>query len=87
MFTSFLRHLLTTYLVKHLASATMIHGKQVSNNIYADHLIALVKVAEMYTISKMKGWILPTVYQGRYNAMERITEDECVSDLDYWNHN
>ncbi|KAE9396853.1 Aldo/keto reductase [Gymnopus androsaceus JB14] len=34
------------------------------------------EVAEMYTISKLKGWVLPTVYQGRYNAMERITEEE-----------
>ncbi|KAE9405733.1 Aldo/keto reductase [Gymnopus androsaceus JB14] len=36
------------------------------------------EVAEMYTISKLKGWVLPTVYQGRYNAMERNIEDECA---------
>ncbi|KAE9405364.1 Aldo/keto reductase [Gymnopus androsaceus JB14] len=34
------------------------------------------EVAEIYTISKLKGWVLPTVYQGRYNVMERNTEDE-----------
>ncbi|KAE9405731.1 Aldo/keto reductase [Gymnopus androsaceus JB14] len=44
--------------------------------MHATYLIVLVKVAEMYTISKMKGWVLPTVYQGQYNAMERNTEDK-----------
>ena len=55
--------------------------------MHATYLIVLVKVAEMYTISKLKGWVLPTVYQGRYNAMERNTEDECVFHLKDWNHN
>ncbi|KAI5900350.1 Aldo/keto reductase [Schizophyllum commune H4-8] len=34
------------------------------------------EVAEIYYICKTNGWILPTVYQGRYNAVQREVEAE-----------
>jgi len=34
------------------------------------------EVAEFVTIAKANGWIQPTVYQGRYNALERSVEAE-----------
>lgn len=37
------------------------------------------EVAEFVAIAKKNGWIQPTVYQGRYNAVERGIEAECVS--------
>lgn len=36
------------------------------------------EVAEFVAIAKKNGWIQPTVYQGRYNAIERGIEAECV---------
>ncbi|KAL1728375.1 NADP-dependent oxidoreductase domain-containing protein [Schizophyllum commune] len=34
------------------------------------------EVAEIYYICKTNGWLLPTVYQGRYNAIQREVEAE-----------
>ncbi|KAI5900351.1 Aldo/keto reductase [Schizophyllum commune H4-8] len=34
------------------------------------------EVAEIYYICKANGWLLPTVYQGRYNAIQREVEAE-----------
>ncbi|KAL1762233.1 NADP-dependent oxidoreductase domain-containing protein [Schizophyllum commune] len=34
------------------------------------------EVAEIYYICKTNGWVLPTVYQGRYNAVQREVEAE-----------
>ena len=34
------------------------------------------QVAEFVSIAKAKGWIQPTVYQGKYNVIERSVEEE-----------
>ena len=34
------------------------------------------EVAEVYYICKTNGWLLPTVYEGRYNAIQREVETE-----------
>jgi aflatoxin B1 aldehyde reductase len=34
------------------------------------------QVAEVYYICKENGWVLPTVYQGMYNAVTRMVEQE-----------
>lgn len=34
------------------------------------------EVAEFYYIAKSHGWVLPTVYQGIYNALQRSVETE-----------
>lgn len=39
------------------------------------------EVAEIYYIAKSHGWVLPTVYQGIYNALQRSIETECVSNV------
>ena len=36
------------------------------------------EVAEVYYICKTNGWLLPTVYEGRYNAIQREVETECA---------
>ncbi|KAG1877341.1 NADP-dependent oxidoreductase domain-containing protein [Suillus subluteus] len=36
----------------------------------------LKQVAEIVTIAKSNGWIIPTVYEGFYNALERNVESE-----------
>lgn len=36
------------------------------------------EVAEIYTLCKSNGWILPTVYQGMYNATTRQVETELL---------
>jgi len=36
------------------------------------------EVAEFVAIAKHNGWIQPTVYQGRYNAIERSIETELI---------
>lgn len=36
------------------------------------------EVAEIYYIAKSHGWVLPTVYQGVYNALQRSVETECA---------
>ncbi|KZP14581.1 Aldo/keto reductase [Athelia psychrophila] len=36
------------------------------------------EVAEFVCIARHNGWIQPTVYQGRYNAIERIVETELM---------
>ncbi|KAL1686399.1 NADP-dependent oxidoreductase domain-containing protein [Schizophyllum commune] len=54
------------------------------NKLYKDGLIkefglsnySSWEVAEIYYICKTNGWILPTVYQGRYNAVQREVEAE-----------
>lgn len=54
------------------------------NKLYKDGLIKEFglsnfpawEVAEVYHICKANGWILPTVYQGRYNAIQREVETE-----------
>jgi hypothetical protein len=38
--------------------------------------IGLLKVAEFVGIAKANGWIQPTVYQGKYNVVERNVETE-----------
>jgi len=37
---------------------------------------SLSKVAEFVGIAKAKGWIQPTIYQGKYNVVERSVEAE-----------
>jgi aryl-alcohol dehydrogenase-like predicted oxidoreductase len=44
-------------------------------------LIKLFKVAEFVGIAKTNGWIQPTVYQGKYNVVERSVEAEWVKFL------
>jgi aryl-alcohol dehydrogenase-like predicted oxidoreductase len=41
-------------------------------------LMLLRQVVEFVSIAKANGWIQPTVYQGRYNALERTIEAEYV---------
>ncbi|KAI0470432.1 Aldo/keto reductase [Xylariaceae sp. FL0804] len=36
------------------------------------------QVAEVYTICKERGWVLPTVYQAMYNAITRSIEAELI---------
>ncbi|TRM64294.1 NADP-dependent oxidoreductase domain-containing protein [Schizophyllum amplum] len=36
------------------------------------------EVAEIYTICKTNGWLMPTVYQGVYNVIERTIEPELL---------
>jgi hypothetical protein len=43
-------------------------------------LILLRQVVEFVCIAKANGWIQPTVYQGRYNALERSVETEYASE-------
>ncbi|KAF8578218.1 Aldo/keto reductase [Ramaria rubella] len=39
------------------------------------------EVAEVYTLCKERGWILPTVYQGGYNLFSRTIEPELIPTL------
>ncbi|XP_065907692.1 aflatoxin B1 aldehyde reductase member 2-like [Dysidea avara] len=43
------------------------------------------EVAEVYYICKQNGWILPTVYQGMYNAVTRMVEGELFPCLRRFN--
>jgi len=43
------------------------------------------EVAEIYTICKNRGWVLPTVYQGMYNCLTRSVEKELFPCLRYFN--
>ncbi|KAI5892868.1 Aldo/keto reductase [Schizophyllum commune H4-8] len=36
------------------------------------------EVSEIYTICKLNGWLVPTVYQGVYNVIERTIEPELL---------
>ncbi|KAI0026970.1 aflatoxin B1-aldehyde reductase [Vararia minispora EC-137] len=36
------------------------------------------EVAEVVTICRERGWVRPTVYQGIYNALDRVIEDELL---------
>jgi len=36
------------------------------------------QVVEIYHLCKAKGWVLPTVYQGMYNAITRDVEKELL---------
>lgn len=36
------------------------------------------EVAEIVGICKRRGFVLPTVYEGRYNLLDRVVEDEWV---------
>lgn len=36
------------------------------------------EVAEIVGICKRRGFVLPTVYEGRYNLIDRVVEDEWV---------
>ncbi|KAJ8260016.1 hypothetical protein GJAV_G00176140 [Gymnothorax javanicus] len=42
------------------------------------------EVAEIYCICKHNGWVLPTVYQGMYNATTRQVEKELLPCLRYF---
>ncbi|KAJ8359353.1 hypothetical protein SKAU_G00158780 [Synaphobranchus kaupii] len=42
------------------------------------------EVAEIYCICKHNGWVLPTVYQGMYNATTRQVETELLPCLRYY---
>lgn len=44
----------------------------------ANRHATLSKVAEYVGVARANGWIQPTVYQGRYNAIERSIEIERV---------
>lgn len=45
------------------------------------------EVAEIFYIAKSHGWVLPTVYQGIYNALHRSVETEYDPFLfDYLTH-
>ena len=39
------------------------------------------EVADIYHICKRNGWVLPTVYQGMYNAITRMVEGELFPAL------
>lgn len=41
----------------------------------------LEQVVEIYHICKANGWILPTVYQGMYNAITRDVKRELMTAL------
>lgn len=43
------------------------------------------EVMEIYHICLSKGYIKPTVYQGMYNALTRVVEDELMKCLSYLN--
>jgi len=43
------------------------------------------QVARICTLSQERGWILPTIYQGRYNALHRSIEMELIPCLRYYN--
>jgi len=36
------------------------------------------EVAEIVTICRQRGWVQPTVYQGVYNALDRVVEEELI---------
>jgi len=40
------------------------------------------QIAQVYYISKAKGWVLPTVYQGPYSLLARKAEEEIFLALD-----
>ncbi|KAL1746375.1 NADP-dependent oxidoreductase domain-containing protein [Schizophyllum fasciatum] len=56
------------------------------NELYKDGLIKEFglsnfnswEVAEIYYLYKMNGWLLPSVYEGRYNAVDRVAETELL---------
>ncbi|KAH7371184.1 NADP-dependent oxidoreductase domain-containing protein [Pyrenochaeta sp. MPI-SDFR-AT-0127] len=43
------------------------------------------EVAEICEICKANNWIMPSVYQGLYNAYYRVVEDELISCLRHYN--
>ncbi|THV02735.1 aflatoxin B1-aldehyde reductase [Dendrothele bispora CBS 962.96] len=43
------------------------------------------QVAEMVTICRAKGWVVPTVYQGVYNPIDRTIETELIPCLRHFN--
>ncbi|XP_065903166.1 aflatoxin B1 aldehyde reductase member 2-like isoform X2 [Dysidea avara] len=43
------------------------------------------EVAEIYYICKNNGWVLPTVYEGMYNAVTRMVEGELLPCLRHFN--
>ncbi|KAF7338937.1 Aflatoxin B1-aldehyde reductase [Mycena venus] len=36
------------------------------------------EVAEIVTLCRLKGWVVPTVYEGLYNALDRTVETELI---------
>lgn len=37
------------------------------------------EVAEIVTMCRLNGWLVPTVYEGLYSAIDRTVETECAS--------
>ena len=55
------------------------------NSCISAYLFYFLVQAEIYYICKQNGWILPTVYQGMYNAVTRLftitigdSVDNCI---------
>ena len=40
-----------------------------------------LQVSEILTICKLNGWLVPTVYQGVYNVIERTIEPEYACNI------
>lgn len=53
-------------------------GKYVQSHKKPTLSLTAGKIAEMYTICKINGWVRPTVYQGGYNILDRGMETEYV---------
>ena len=61
--------------LKNLVYQITRHGKWyvcTCNSCMSTYLFYFLVQAEIYYICKQNGWILPTVYQGMYNAITRL---------------